>query len=91
MSIVQKCETAIKERLRNYMGIAKLNRIDKLPKGILFIDWSLGAPERSFYFQVEGMNNKVVFCHISTFLNLFILKQRYFIRDNEGKFVLLKL
>jgi hypothetical protein len=73
------------------MGIDRLNRIDKLPKEIFFVDWSLGAPERSFYFEVEGMNNKVVFCHISTFLSLFILKQRYFIRDIDGKFILLKV
>ncbi|MEN0050626.1 MAG: hypothetical protein AAF806_26410 [Bacteroidota bacterium] len=82
-------ESKIREFLEGYMdendfSFLTIERVKKIPKNLVSIDWSLGiGAEVDYSYEVRFIDQeksvRVIYFIVSTILNLFIVKKRCFL------------
>lgn len=83
MKHFEKHKEHIIEKLKSNYSSIQVEKINKMPKGVKFITWSIGwetETDYSYKVRCETHAEKeiVIFCHIVTFLGLIIFQSLFF-------------
>ena len=71
-------------KLRGNASIKNIEKIKRLPFSLFYIDWTIGGQlERDYMYKIETEKDEEIYCIITSFFGLFIIKSRFF--KKEGK------
>lgn len=83
MKNFEKHKKYIHEKLVSTYPEIETTRIRKMPNGVKYLTWSVGAEVETdysykLYCKTKDGEQTIIFCHIVTFLSLFILQSLFF-------------